>query len=154
MKTLVFLLAISISGISLADDKVAELVKVYCFSADLQAGFKDGDALFYCKQLGKRGDKKKSLELVTDRDSAEVLAHYMGVEEYQERGEAAYLNYGIAWTPTQDKTRETAIIKVGTFAKAFSGSGINAQAAMSIVRQTEEWIRENRGTIMEKAKKK
>jgi hypothetical protein len=153
MKTVIFLLAVSISGTLFASESPAP-VKVYCFSADLEAGFKDGDAFFYCKQLSKRGDKKDSLTIVEKRIDAQAIIEYMGVEELTTRGEATYVSYGIAWTPNQDETREVAIINVGDFAKAFSATGINAQAAMGLVRKTEEWIRENREVILEKARKK
>ncbi|MHC4808676.1 MAG: hypothetical protein ACYTBX_20765 [Planctomycetota bacterium] len=152
MKFLAFLLALAISGIAFAEEP--EPVKVYCFSADLEAGFKDGDALFYCKQLSKRGEKKNSLIIVDKRSGAQAIIEYMGVEQLTKRGEATYVNYGIAWTPNQDETREAAIVKIGEFAKAFSGSGINAQAAMELVRKTEKWIRENREVILQKAREK
>jgi hypothetical protein len=154
MRYLVFFLYVFFSPIfSLADEK-PEPVKVYCFSETLEAGFKDGHALFFCTQLSKQGDKKKSLVLVDSKDSADVMAQFMNAEEFAERGEATYVGYGLAWTPSTNKNRRTAIIKVGDFIKPFSGEGINAQAAMSLVRNTEKWIRENRDTILEKANKK
>ena len=147
-------IAVIFAAYGMAFAQKPEPIKVYCFSADLEAGFKDGNALFYCKQLAKQGQKKKSLAIVEDKSTAHAIVEYMGVEQLTSRGEATYLNYGIAWTPNQDETREAAIIKVGEFAKDFSGSGINAQAAMELVRKTESWIRENREVILQKAKQK
>ncbi len=152
MKTLTFLLIIAVSGIAFAAQP--GLVKVYCFSEDSEAGFKDGHALFFCKQLEKQGGKKKSLVLVDSRDTAHMTAQFVSAEEFSERGEATFVNYGLAWTPSTSKNRRTAIIKVGDFAKALSGEGINAKAAMRLIRKTECWIRENRDTILQKANKK
>ncbi len=152
MKAVIFLFAVFLSFQCFADEKPAP-VKVYCFSEATEAGFTDEDAGFYCYQLNKRGKKKKSLVVVDERSDAHVLAEFLGTEQFEARGEATYFNYGLAWTPTQNKNREAAIIKVGDFSKAFTGEGINAQAAGMLIRQTEEWIRENRETILEKAKK-
>lgn len=154
MKTLAFLLAIGISGIGLADEKGVEPVKVYCFSADLEAGFKDIDASCYCVELGKRGEKKKSLAIVDERADAQVIIEYLGAEAFSERGEATFVSYGMAWTPSQAKLKETAIVSVGDFSKSFSSKGVNAQAVLGLVHRSEEWIRENRDTVLEKAKNK
>jgi hypothetical protein len=152
MKLIVFLFSILLSFQCFADDP--EPVGVYCFSGALEAGFKDIDANFYCVQLGKRGEKKKSLAIVESRGEADLVTEFLGAEQFKSRGEATYLNYGIAFTPDLTKNREAAIISVGGFSKAFSSEGINASAAMGLVRQVEEWIRENRETILDKAKKK
>ncbi len=147
------LLSLLVIAPVLADEKPVELVKVYCFSEALEAGFKDIDGNFYCYQLNKRGVKKKSLTVVDERPDAHVIAEFLGAEQFESRGEATYFNYGIAWTPSQNKNIEAAIIKVGDFSKAFSSEGINAGAAVALMLQTEEWIRENRETVLEKAKK-
>jgi hypothetical protein len=141
MKTLAFLLAFAISGSIAFAEKPEPPVKVYCFSADLAAGFKDIDASCYCVELGKKGEKKKSLTITNVRETAQITIEYLGSEQFQARGEATYLNYGIAWTPSETKNREAVVLSVGRFSKAFSAEGINAQASGKLVRQTEEWIR-------------
>ena len=153
MKTLAFLLAIGIFGIAFANDKDAELVKVYCFSADLEAGFSDDSAEYWCKELGKRGSKKKSLALVDSKEDANVLVQYLGTKETTTMGDATYLVGGYAWTPEQTKKGAKAVVAVGDFVKGFHGEGINWQGPGAIMRQIEEWVRENRDTILEKAKK-
>jgi hypothetical protein len=154
MKTLAFLLAIGISGIALADDKSVEAVKVYCFSADLEEGFKDDHASYFCKELGKRGKKKKSFVLVNGKDSAHALVQYLGTEEITAIGETTYLVGSYAWTPQQTKSGAKAVVGIGEYTKGFQGTGLNDVALMNCWEKVENWIRANRDTILEKAKKK
>jgi len=135
-----------------ADEKDAlEPVTVYCFSEDLEAGFKDETATAWCRILGERGEKKKSLAIVEDKQSAHVLVECLGVEKIEAAGETTYLVGGYAWTPDQTKTGARAVITVGDFKKGFFASGIGFRGPSSVINQTEEWIRENRATILEKA---
>jgi hypothetical protein len=153
MKVLTFLSIIHLSIQCFAGD-TPEPVKVYCFSDALEAGFKDAAGKTFCVQLGKQGEKKNSLTLVESRESADVIAHFVSAEEITERGEAIYFNYGIAWSPNQTKNRRTTVVKVGDFAKDFSGTGINASATYVLIKRVESWIRENRETILAKRQKK
>jgi hypothetical protein len=152
MRFLAFLLTIAISGIAFAEDP--ELVKVYCFSADLEAGFKDDSAIAWCRILGERGDKKKSLMLVESQSGANVLIEYLGIEKIQTSGEATYLLGGYAWTPDQTKNGARAVLSVADFKKGFFASGVNFQAPSGLIDKTEKWIRENREVILEKTRKK
>ena len=139
-----------------ADDKKdPELVKVYCFSDETEAGFKDFPAIFFCKELSKRGANKKSLVSVESRDEAHMITEHVSSEEVTTRGENTYVNSGLAWTPDGTTHVERARVNVGDFSKEFSAEGENnVQAPRSLVRQVEEWIRENQETILEKAQAK
>jgi hypothetical protein len=152
MKTLTFLLIIGVSGMAFASES-PEIVKVYCFSADLEAGFKDDSAAAWCRILSERGDKKKSIALTESKADAHVLVEYLGIEKIEAQGDATYLLGGYAWTPNQTKTGARAVITVGDFKKGFFASGINFQAPSGVIEQTESWIRENRETILQKASK-
>jgi len=132
-------------------ERKSELVKVYCFSEDLEAGFKDETTAYWCKELSKRGEKKHSLVLVNDRSTANVEIKYLGTEEIKTRGEATYLLGGYAWTPDQFAKGARAIITIGEYSKGFHASGIGFQGPGQVLRDIEEWIRENRDTILQKA---
>ena len=148
----ILLILLTISPV-LTDDG-PEPVKVYCFSDAMEAGFKDIPASAFCAELAKRGNKKKSLIRVPERTEADAIAHFVDAEQFTEKGEAIFFSYGIAFAPNQTKNRRTAVLQVGGFAKGFSAEGVNAQASGMLVRQTEEWIRENRATILEKTSQK
>lgn len=150
--TPIFLLSAVLSAATaLASDP--EPVKVYCYSEELREGFKDDDAEFFCYQLDKRGRKKSSLVVVENEADADMVAEFLSAESVTKRGETTFVSYGLVWTPDEAENRETALIRVGTFSKPFIGEGINASAAGKLIRGVEEWIRENRETILEKAAK-
>ncbi len=132
------------------DNKDPELVKVYCFSEAMEAGFVD-KGIGFCKEINKRGTKKKSLVRVESRDEAHMLVEFLGAEEVTTRGESTYVSSGMAWTPDSTANVRRARVIVGDFAKEFTGEGINAQAMYELIDRTEEWIRNNRNTILEKA---
>lgn len=74
-KLIVFLLVLfPLSFECFAEDP--KPVKVYCFSEDLEAGFKDGTATYFCEQLAKRGKKKESITLV-DLDAAHAKVNFL-----------------------------------------------------------------------------
>ncbi len=151
MKTLVFILAVAVSGIVFAED--VELVKVYCSSPDLEAGFKDRGASYFCKELGKLGEKKRSLAVTSERASADALVNYLGRQPVTRQGETAYHLGGYIWQPSQSADGIRAVVTVGEFQRGFFAEGINDVPLGSVKRQVEEWIRENRATILEKAQK-
>jgi len=128
-----------------------ELVRVYCFSADLEAGFKDSGANYFCRELGKTGEKKGSVVLTKERALADALVEYLGKEAISTKGETTYLLGGYAWTPDQFKNGVRAVITIDDFSKGFYGEGVNDSAAHSVWTQVETWIRENRAAILEKA---
>jgi hypothetical protein len=152
MKTLIFLLAVSVSGIMFASESPAP-VKAYCFSADLEAGFKDAVAEYVCRELGNRGKKKKSLSIV-GRDEAQVFIQFLGTEQVTVSGETTYLLGGYAWNPDQLRTGARTVISIGDYRKGFHAAGMGAQATAGVAWKTEEWIRENREVILQKARKK
>jgi len=154
MRITTFLIAFSLCLPVFAADEKPELVKVYCFSADLQAGFKDDVAEYVCRELGKRGKKKKSLLLTKTRGAAHVVVEYLGTEHVSKPGETTYVTAGYAWTPDQLKTGAKAILSVDEFTKGFHAAGVGGQATSGIAWKMEEWIRENRDIILEKAKQK
>ena len=97
--TAISFLLLVLPAFLLADDKKdPELVKVYCFSEAMEAGF-GGWGVGFCKELAKRGTKKKSLVRVESRDEAHMLAEFLSAEEVTTRGETTYVNSGLAWTP-------------------------------------------------------
>ncbi len=149
--TILFLALLPLAAFAADGD---ELVKVYCFSDDLEAGFKDIPASAFCAELQKRGNKKSSLECVESRNIAHATVHFVGAETLRKRGEAIYINYGIAWNPAININRRTAIISVRGFSKEFIGEGVNASASATLIKKLEEWIRENKDTILKKAKDK
>lgn len=154
MKQVLITLFIAILCAPAFADESKELVKVYCTSEDLEAGFKDDSAEFFCRELGKRGEKKKSLALSDNRENAEVIVMYLGVEEITTKGETTHLMAGYAWTPDQAKNGARAVITIGGlggFTKGFHATGVNAAAPMGAMRLLENWIRENRETILKKA---
>jgi hypothetical protein len=148
------LILVWIAPLAAADEKSADLVKVYCFSDALEAGFKDNSAKYFCKELGKRGEKKQSLSIADERNNAHAVVQYLGKEEIIARGEASYIVGGYAWTPDQYKNGVRAILSVGDFSKGFYGEGVNDSAAFLVWKNIEKWIRENRATILEKASQK
>ena len=155
MKTIaISFLLLVLPAFLLADDKKdPELVKVYCFSEQMEAGFEDVPAMSFCQHLNKRGTKKKSLTRVNVRDDdADVVIHFVEADTVTKRGESTFINYGLAWTPDETLNRRSVIVSVGSFAKPFSAEGVNAQATGRLVRKVEEWIRNNRENILEKAK--
>ena len=148
--TAISFLLLALPAFLLADDKKdPELVKVYCFSEEMEAGFGDwGDG--FCKQVAKRGTKKKSLVRVESREEAHMLVEFLSAETVTTRGETTYVGSGMAWTPDTEINVSRARVIVGDFSKEFSGEGINASATWELIVKTEEWIRENRETILEK----
>ena len=151
--TAISFLLLALPAFLFADDnKDPELVKVYCFSDETEAGFKDFPAIFFCKELSKRGANKKSLVSVESRDEAHVIAEFLSADEVTARGETTYVGSGMAWTPDTEINVRRARVIVGDFSKEFSGEGINASATWELIVRTEEWIRENRENILEKAK--
>lgn len=157
MKVLTFLFAVLLCVQCFGDEpdktNTPELVKVYCFSEDLEAGFNDDVAEYVCKELGKRGKKKKSLIVVGTREEADAVLQFLGTEHVSTKGEATYFLGGYAWTPDQLKTGARAVLSVGDYKKGFHAAGVNDQATSGVAWKTEEWIRENREAILEKAKK-
>ena len=153
MKTIaISFLLLVLPAFLLADDKKdLELVKVYCFSEAMEAGFVD-KGIGFCKEITKRGTKKKSLVRVESRDEAHMLVEFLSAETVTTRGETTYASSGVAWTPDTEINVRRAHVIVGDFAKEFSSKGINAQAMAGLIHQVEEWIRENRENILEKAK--
>jgi len=131
-----------------------EPIKVYCFSADLEAGFKDDSATAWCRIFGERAEKKKSIVLVDDKKDAHALVEYLGIEKIDTSGETTYFVGGYAWTPDETKTGARAIVTVGEFKKGFFASGTNFQAPSGVIDMAESWIRENREVILQKAKQK
>jgi hypothetical protein len=152
MRFLAFLAALAVSGIAFAEGP--DLVKVYCFSADLEAGFKDKPASYWCGELGKRGSKKKSIALTEDKNSADVSVQYLGTEEIRAQGEATYFLGGYAWTPEQFEKGARAVISIADYNKGFHATGINFQGPGQVLRDIESWIRENREVILQKAREK
>ncbi len=147
-----FLLLVLPAFLFADDNKDPELVKVYCFSEAMEAGFEDAYDSTFCIELAKRGKKKKSLVRVESRDEAHMLAEFLSADEVTTRGETTYVSSGMAWTPDTEINVRRARVIVGDFSKEFSGQGINAQAAGELIRNVEKWIRENRDMIIEKAK--
>ena len=135
-----------------ADDP--QPVKVYCFSADLEAGFRDDSATAWCRIFGERGKKKKSVILTDSKSEAHALVEYLGIEEIESTGETTYFVGGYAWTPDETKIGARAIVAIGDFKKGFFASGTNFQAPSGIIDMAEKWIRENREVILQKAKQK
>ena len=133
------------------DNKDPELVKVYCFSEDLEAGFKDKVAHAFCREVTKNGKKKKSL-VDADRESSHVVVQFLGSGKFVQRGETTFVSGGYAWTPDATVNNASAVAVVVDFAKRFSAEGTGFQAVGGVADQVEEWIRENRDTILEKAK--
>lgn len=151
-KLIVFLLVLfPLSFECFAEDP--KPVKVYCFSEDLEAGFKDGTATYFCEQLAKRGKKKESITLV-DLDAAHAKVNFLGRESIDAKGETTYFLGGYAWTPDQAKQGARAVVQVADFTKGFYASGVNDAALLNLWEKVEIWIRENRETILEKASKK
>lgn len=152
MKIVVFMLLTFLCFQCFADEPTP--VAVYCTSPDTEAGFKDANAIGWCKQFAKEGDKKGSFTIVTDKAKAAVVVEYLGIEEIRTEGEATYFYGGYTWRPDQTKAGARATVSIGDFKKGFFGSGINFQGPGFVIRQIESWIRENREAILEKAKKK
>ncbi len=151
--TAISFILLALSAFLLADDKKdPELVKVYCFSEDTEAGFEDKGATYFCKELVKRGKKKGSLEVIESMELAHVAVKYLGVETIPAADRTTFLMGGYAWTPAQYQNGARAVLSIGSFSKGFHGTGVNDVALASCWTQTEEWIRENRDTILEKAK--
>lgn len=148
----VLISSVLLAGAAMAAD--SELVDVYCFSDDLEAGFKDETAAYFCKQLGGHGEKKQTLRVVPSADDTHAQIHFLGQERFTEPGEATYLTGGYVWTPDQLKDGARALIVIGDFQKGFYGEGLNDSALVVLWKQIEEWIRENRETILEKAEQK
>jgi hypothetical protein len=152
MRFLAFLTAFALSGIAFAEEP--EVVKVYCFSADLEAGFKDGGAEYFCKELRSRGEKKNAFILADNRGNAHVLVQYLGIEKIITQGETTHLVGGYAWTPDQTKNGARAIVGVGEFTKGFHREGTGGTPPYVLSKDIEKWIRENREVILQKANKK
>jgi hypothetical protein len=146
MKTLAFLAAIAVSGIAFAEEP--ELVKVYCFSADLEAGFKDKITTWFCEMLEKRGKKKGSLLLV-DKGNAEIAVEYLATDKKTTNSGTVLYSGGIAVAGQRTVSTSAINIVVGDFEKAFDGKHPSDSA-----NEIESWIRENRKTILQKARKK
>lgn len=155
MKALTFLSITTflLSAQCFASD-MPEPVKVYCFSADLEAGFKDKGAVYFCGQLNKRGTKKGSLSVVDSKDDAFITVNYLGRKSITKQGEATYFVGRYAWTPEQMQDGIRAVVAVGDFTKGFYAEGINDVPLSSVKDQIEAWIRDNRETIMKKAHEK
>ena len=149
--TAISFILLALPAFLFADDKKdPELVKVYCFSEAMEAGFVD-KGIGFCKEINKRGTKKKSLVRVESRDEVHMLVEFLSAETVTTRGETTYVSSGMAWTPESKKNIRRARVMVGDFSKEFSSKGINAQAMAGLVHQVEKWIRENRENILEKA---
>ena len=144
--TAISFLLLVLPAFLLADDKKdPELVKVYCFSEEIEAGFKDDFATYFCKELGKRGDKKSSLVLEKDRTTADVIVQFTSSEPATVQGTTTFASSGYAWTPERVKVGSRAVVTVGDFAKEFHTS--KGEPSWRV----EEWIRNNRETILKKA---
>jgi hypothetical protein len=152
MRFITFLLAIALSGTVLAGER-PDPVKAYCFSEDIEAGFKDEKTEYWCKELGKRGGQKKSFVLA-EKAVADVAIQYLGTEEIRVQGEATYLLGGYAWTPDQFEKGARAVVTVADYNKGFHASGVGFQGPGQVLRDIEEWIRENREVILQKAREK
>ena len=150
--TAISVILLALPAFLLADDKKdPELVKVYCFSEDLQVGFKDKTASYFCKELGNRGSKKKSLVLVDSEQAANVTVQFLGKERTSAPGETTFVSSGYAWTPDQLKDGARALLSIGDYEKGFYAEGLNDSTLMLLWNKTEEWLRDNRETILEKA---
>ena len=147
MKTLAFLLSIAFSGVMLAAEN-SELVKVYCFSDATEAGFEDKETSDYCEDIQKRGKKKKSLVFVDNKESADVLVKYVVTEKHVGQGDKTTYYAGTATTQEKITLITTMVIIIGDFERRFSDE------FPEVIYKVEEWIRENRDVILEKAKKK
>jgi hypothetical protein len=146
MRFLAFLTAFALSGIALAEEP--GLVKVYCFSADLEAGFKDKSASWFCEILQERGKKKKSLAFAEKLDAA-MLIEYVGLEKKKVKDGTTLYSGGIAVNPERVRTLAEVQIIIGEFSKTFSG-----ESTPSTADTVESWIRENREVILQKAREK
>jgi hypothetical protein len=147
MKFLAFLLALAISGIAFAEEP--EPVKVYCFSADLEAGFKDKLGSWFCETLEKRGRKKKSVTFA-DRQNADVIMEYIGMEKLGTKSDGTTLySRGIAVSGEKNVNRCESKMTIGDYEKIFT-SGHHSDMVNTI----ESWIRENREVILQKAREK
>jgi len=133
-----------------AQDEPAERVKVYCFSADLEAGFKDEVASFFCSKFEEDDDWL----ILTDKESAQVTVEFLGIQEITAPGNTTYLLGGYAWTPDQHKNGVRSVLSIGDFKKGFYGEGINAVAIQRNQAFVSVWIRDNREAILAKAKGK
>ena len=147
-----FLLLVLPAFLFADDKKDPELVKVYCFSGDTEAGFKDKTASYFCKRLGDRGRKKKSTLTVETRDTADVVVQFLGREFVSRPGDTTYLSGNYAWTPEQLEDGVRVTLAVGDFVKGFHTQGINDTPVVGAAYAIERWIRENRDTILDKAK--
>lgn len=128
-------------------------IKVYCFSADLEAGFKDKYASYFCKRLGELGEKKGSLRLAEPEETP-VVIEFLERKTVETKGESTYIVGGFAWTPDELEHGVRAVLRIGEFAKGFHATGFQDQALNRLWSKIEEWIRENRETILKKAAEK
>jgi hypothetical protein len=141
----------------LANEKPVELVQVYCFSEDLEAGFEDERAEEMCKALAKRGKKKKSLILTDTADEASVTVRFAGVlgqRVVEEAGQKFVPLAGSVWQAEKKERTVAAVLTVGDYTKDFSRSSTGHAVASGLGSEIEEWIRKNRVTILEKAVQK
>lgn len=150
MKMVAFVLLL-VPAIVLADDQPVRTVQIYCSSEDLDAGFKDKIASAFCKELGNQGKKKKSLTLADGPDNAQAVVRFLGSGTFTKRGETTYVTGGYAWTPDETAHNAAAVVQLDGFSKEFTAEGIGFQATGGVADQVEEWVRENRETILEKA---
>lgn len=141
----------SLSSLLYADEPGDARVKVYCFSSDLEAGFKDEKASFFCKELGKDG--KEDLVLVENKKEAHASVQYLGSEQMRVPGETTHLIGGYAWTPDQLKNGVRTVLSIDDFTKGFHGEGIGAAGVYRVLGSIEAWIRDNKEAILAKAKK-
>jgi len=154
MKTLTFMVIIAVSGIAFAGQP--EPLKVYCFSMDIAAGFKDEVAEEMCRAIAKRGKKKKSVTL-TDAADAQIIVQFIGVTGERVVAEAGqkFVPYaGSVWQAEKKERTLAAELTVGDYTKEFNRSSTGGAVASGLGSEIEEWIRENRDTILQKAQKK
>ncbi|MHC4744565.1 MAG: hypothetical protein ACYS8Z_21840 [Planctomycetota bacterium] len=156
MKYLVFFSCLLFLPAFSSADENTEPVKVYCFSADLEAGFTDEIAEEMCRAISKRGKKKKSL-MLTDVADAQIVVEFIGItgESVVEEAGQKFVPYaGSVWEAEKKERTLAATLTVGDYTKQFIRSSTGEAVASGLGSEIEEWIRENREVILQKAREK
>lgn len=126
-----------------------DLVKVYCYSVETEAGFIDEDTEKWCKNLNKNGNKKGILTVVDFNEDSDIFVMHGDLTSHASNSSTThtvpYTNVQI----TESGSRvymSNATLVVGEFTKSFQNAGDVSDKILN-------WIELNQAIILEKTRK-
>ena len=143
------LILFTVCLIAAAPSSAQPRVRLFTFSRDSLAGFKDPHLELFRRDLGK--SVEAFMELAYTQREAKVSVQYLGAGELDAQLSPTGETTGYLWRSDEESDRIWAVLRVGDFSREFTVQGGGGRSVGRLAKNIADWIEANRTVLREKS---